>query len=169
MLASTDKKSCGDCSLSPRPRLLPSGTFGGLVLAILPKCPFCFVAFSGTALLCTDAEVATATHTVSSTPTILITSIISLIVLISVASNFNRSKTPRALLVLLPGIMAVVYSATWGGGEWLYYAGVCIMFLGIWLNGSFNYFFRRIRRIFYPENLTPLQQVVAALSSKNRS
>lgn len=48
-------------------------------------------------------------------------------------------------MVLLPGIIAVVYSATWGGGEWLYYVGIAAMFFGIWMNGSFQYFSDRMR------------------------
>lgn len=127
-------------------RMPGTGIWSGILLAILPKCPLCFVAFSGTAVLCTDGSVAQARHTIASTPTILVTSVVSLVVLVSVLLNYQASKTPRAMLVLVPGIMAVVYSATWGGGEWLYYSGVLAMFLGIWMNGSFRYFTTRWRQ-----------------------
>lgn len=145
MPASSQRTACAPCHEKKSRRYIGTGWWSGFVLAILPKCPFCFVALSGTAVLCGEGGVSTQRHVISSTPTILMCSVICLVVLISVLFNYNTRKTPKALLVLLPGIVAVVYSATWGGGEWLYYTGTAAMFLGIWMNGSFQYFSDRIR------------------------
>lgn len=149
MHASNKRTTCAPCHVKESNRIPKAGIWSGVLLAILPKCPLCFVAFSGTALLCGDGSVAAATHTISSLPTILMTSVISMVVFVSVLLNYNQHKTPRAMMILVPGIMAVVYSATWGGGQWLYYSGVALMFFGTWMNGSFNFFaakFRQLRR-----------------------
>jgi hypothetical protein len=68
--------------------------------------------------------------------------------------NYHSAKTPKALLVLLPGILAVILSATWGGGEWMYYGGIAVMFVGIWMNGSFNYFAGKLLRWWRAQNAT---------------
>lgn len=146
MPASNQRTACAPCHVNASRRSARSGWWSGILLAILPKCPLCFIAFSGTAVLCGEGATATRSHVIASTPTIIISSVICMVVLMSVLLNYNPSKTPKALLLLIPGIAAVVYSATWGGGEWLYYSGVVTMFLGIWMNGSFQYFSDRLRQ-----------------------
>jgi uncharacterized membrane protein len=121
--------------------------FTGLMLVLLPKCPFCVMAFSSTFVLCGKAGTFTATHTHFSSTTFLLSAFFCAITIVSVLFNYRDSRTKYALLLALAGSSCILFSVAKGGGLALYYFGVLFIFFGVWLNGSLLFFVGKIRAL----------------------
>lgn len=138
---------------------LPAGKrkfsfFSGLMLALLPKCPFCFMAYSSTFVLCDEAGTFTNTHTRSSSTTLMLSLLFCVMILAGILFNYGGNKTRYALLLALAGSSALLFSVVNGGGLALYYSGVLLIFLGIWLNGSLLFVIEKIRNFFLKASKT---------------
>ena len=121
----------------------PLGLLPAIFLVLLPKCPFCLMAFSSTVILCGKAGgVSDLTHT--SATTIFVTSFFCFLVLISILLNYRDARTKYALLLVATGCLLVMYSVCISGGLPLYYSGVILLFFGAWLNASLLYVIRKI-------------------------
>jgi len=137
-----------DCKPCKRKKIVsdgkkPMGLLTTIFLVLLPKCPFCLMAFSSTAILCGKAGgVSDLTHT--SATTIFVTSFFCLLVLLSILLNYRDARTKYALLLVTTGCTLVMYSVCIGGGLLLYYSGVTMLFIGVWLNASLLYVIRKI-------------------------
>jgi hypothetical protein len=112
-----------------------------ILLAILPKCPFCIMAYTSTAILCSNKTIETTSH---STSTIMLTSLLSLMVFIGIFLNYRGTRTYWSLLIASLGISCTLYSVIKDGGSQLYYLGIAIIIVGIWLNGSLLYFVKKL-------------------------
>lgn len=119
----------------------------GLILALLPKCPFCVMAYSGTLVLCGQAGTLTTTHLYSSATTFLLTALFCIITLAGILLNYRDNRTNYALLLAFAGSSCILFSVARGGGLTLYYIGVLSIFCGVWLNGSLFFFARKIRNL----------------------
>lgn len=134
------------------------GLSSGLLLAILPKCPFCFMAFSSTVVLCGEAGTFTATDTHSSLTTFLLSVLFCGITLVSMLLNYHNNRTKFAMLLALAGSSFILFSVTKGGGFALYYCGVAVIFFAVWLNGSVRSFFGKIRTLFSKNTTNKIAQ-----------
>lgn len=114
-----------------------------ILLVILPKCPFCVMAFSGTLILCGKAGGVSESASSSST-SIFITSFFCLLVLLSIFFNYRDARTKYALLLAAAGSAMIMYSVSIGGGHPLYYTGVVFVFIGVWMNASLLFIISRI-------------------------
>jgi|APTNR8051073442_1049403.scaffolds.fasta_scaffold01637_3 hypothetical protein len=112
-----------------------AGLLMGIFLAVLPKCPFCIVAYSSTMVLCSGKTVSFGPVHVSPL-TIAITAAIGVVTLACILLNFRDKRTIYAFSLALTGMALVLYSMTIGLEPWLYYSGVAVVFTGIWLNAS---------------------------------
>ena len=121
------------------------GTASWLLLAILPKCPFCIMAFTSTALLCGEGAMQEVSMTHNSMLTISITSLLLLVTLSSVLINYKGKTTWWALSFILPGLSLVMYSVLRDGGQLLYYSGTLLMFGGVWMNGSLPWLLKKTK------------------------
>jgi CDP-diglyceride synthetase len=128
------------------------GLLTTMILVILPKCPFCVMAYSGTILLCGKAGGVSELASSSST-TIFITLFFCLLVLLSIFFNYRDARTKYALLLAVAGSAMIMYSVSVSGGLSLYYTGVIFVFVGVWLNASLLYIISRItgRKKILPE------------------
>jgi drug/metabolite transporter (DMT)-like permease len=112
-----------------------------ILLAILPKCPFCIMAYTSTAILCSNKTIET---TSNSSSTIFITSLLSLLILVGIFFNYRGKRTYWSLFIVSIGIIFTLYSVIKDGGSQLYYLGIAIIIFGTWLNGSFLYFAKKL-------------------------
>jgi len=146
----TDSKIENDCKPCKRRNAVAAGkNHAGLLttifLVLLPKCPFCLVAYSSTVILCGKAGGASElTH--SSSTTILITAFFCITALLGITFNYRDKRTRYSLIVAGAGCFLIMYSVCAGGGLPLYYTGVILVFIGVWLNGSLLYIVKKISR-----------------------
>ncbi len=138
-----------DCLPCAGENKAPSGTkyaswIPGILLAVLPKCPFCFMAFSSTMLLCGEGATLTAERLHQSTPTILLSGVFCAAAVAGILLVRRDIRTFYALLLAVTGSVMVMTSVLKGGGFGLYYAGTSIIFTGVWLNSSLLYFLRKM-------------------------
>ena len=119
------------------------GLLTTILLVLLPKCPFCVMAFSGTIILCGKAGGVSETSLSSST-TSFITLFICVLVFLSILFNYRDARTRYALILAAAGSAMIIYSVGAGGGLSLYYAGVILVFAGVWLNASLLYIIGKI-------------------------
>jgi hypothetical protein len=137
--------NCNSCDTpSPKASKQGYGLMTGLLLALLPKCPFCVMAFTGTALLCGEGSVIEISRTHNSLLTILITGVLCLMTCIGIALNRRGSRTLYALAIAATGIGLIMYSVIRSGGQPLYYGGISLVFFAVWLNGSLLWFVRKL-------------------------
>jgi hypothetical protein len=148
MTKTTQKSNCNSCKKANTPSKRNLGLWGGLILAILPKCPFCVMAYTGTLALCSKETVQVLDHSFSSATTIAVTSFFCLFTLAGIYLNNRGNRTRFALMISAAGTIIVLCSAAFYGGIALYYAGVAIIFAGAWLNGSLLYFINKAKQIF---------------------
>jgi hypothetical protein len=137
--------NCNSCDMpSPKTSKQGYGLMAGLLLALLPKCPFCIMAFTGTALLCGEGSVIETSSTHNSLLTIVITSALCLLTFVGIAMNNRGNRTFYALATAASGIAMVMYSVIRSGGQPLYYGGIFLVFFAVWLNGSLLWFVKKI-------------------------
>ena len=103
------------------------------------------MAFSGTAVLCGNGGMVF-TRTFSSPLTFWLTAACCVLVVLSVLFNYRDDRTRYALLLVLAGAACMMTSVTTTGGLTLYYIGVVVVFMGVWLNASLLYFISLARR-----------------------
>jgi membrane-associated HD superfamily phosphohydrolase len=124
----------------------PVGLLTTILLVLLPKCPFCLMAYSSTFILCGKAGGSSAEITHASSATIFIISFFCFAVLLSIIFNYRDARTKYALLLAVAGCFLIIYSVCMGGGLPLYYSGVFLVFIGVWLNASLLYVISKITR-----------------------
>lgn len=137
-----DCMPCADETKSPG-SVKYSSWIPGILLALLPKCPFCFMAFSSTMLLCGEGTTISSERLYQSTPTIVLSGIFCAASIFGILLVRRDIRTFYALLLALTGATMVMSSVLKGGGMSLYYTGTIIIFSGVWLNSSLLYFLRR--------------------------
>ncbi len=132
-----------------------AGLLTTILLIVLPKCPFCLMAFSSTIILCGKAGGASQLNHSSST-TILITAFFCFTALLSIILNYRDKRTMYSFMLAAAGCFLIMYSVCAGGGLSLYYPGVILVFIGVWLNASLLYIVKKIigkRKLFSKEFL----------------
>ncbi len=144
MERAADSNDCRSCRKVKKTKQQPVW-LAGFLLVILPKCPFCVLAYSSTIMLCGKDAVTSKTNLHYSETTILFTLGLCLVTLAGIAFNRRDTRTLYALGLAFAGSIMATLSAMYGGGEYLYYAGVLLIFSGVWMNGSLLYVISRIR------------------------
>jgi hypothetical protein len=132
--------ACSNCQekQNSSKRLPLQGVLGVILLGIIPKCPFCVLAYSSTAIMCGNGvAVQSSLVTHQSSLTIVITALTSILVLLGILLNWRDGRTYLSLTLAVMGILMVFYSVMQQGGLNLYYWGVVVVFIAIWVNGSF--------------------------------
>lgn len=120
----------------------------GILLALIPKCPFCFMAFSSTMFLCGEDGTHIARRTFASPETLNFTLFFCALTILCIVLNYRDSRTKYAVALAVSGSLLLLLSVTSIGGLPLYYFGLLFIFSGVWLNGSLLYFIKRIKNPF---------------------
>lgn len=148
MRSASANTSCVPCKNKSRKIIskTQTGLLGGIFLALLPKCPFCYMAFSGTLMLCGNGE-GMFTRTFSSLPTQIFSITFCLLILLLIILNYRDKRTLYSIALAVLGSIMTIYATTTAGGLLLYYCGVAIIFFGVWLNASLLHFIERIKNL----------------------
>jgi len=131
---STHKRSCSATKRDNWASWLP-----GILIAILPKCPFCIMAYSGAVTLCSRN---TLYPNAGGFPS-YITIGLSLFILGILYINHKGKRTFYSLLIAGFGVLVLLISQFLYINRSLYYIAVIILLFGIWYNGSFFYFYKK--------------------------
>ena len=124
----------------------------GILVALIPKCPFCILAYSSAITLCSGSKIYN--HTPEWTSYISIG--LAVMTLALVLFNFKGLRTILAATLVLSGSLLIVRSEIVTGSLSLYYIGSLLLMVGVWVNANFMYFYRRYFRRwfgFVPEGI----------------
>ena len=121
-----------------------AGMWSGFLLLLIPKCPFCFMAFSTVLVYCGENSAGNSTHTFYSTTTLILTAIFCATALLSIILYYRPARGKYALLFAIPGISALIFSVTAGGGIPLYYFGALLVLTGLIRNSGLWFFLEKI-------------------------
>ena len=110
-----------------------------IFIAIIPKCPFCIMAYSGALTLCSG----TTMYPNAGTSTSYLSLGLAVFVVLSIFFNYKGEKTKYAISFTLIGLFLLMGSQLFWISEYLYYTGVGFVFFGIWYNGSFSFFYKK--------------------------
>ena len=111
-----------------------------LLIALLPKCPFCIMAYSSAITVCGAKSMSEFFPQWTSWISISL----SLATLGIVAWNYKGMKTIIACLLILSGVYLIIQSELFTGRLTSYYWGCTLLFIGVWQNGSLSWFVKRI-------------------------
>lgn len=110
-----------------------------IFIAILPKCPFCIMAYSGAVSMCSGKMLFPNADTYSG----YIIVGLSLLVLLGILLNNKGKRTWIAATIASMGILLLTISQFLYLSQSIYYIASVVLFFGIWYNGSFAYFYKR--------------------------
>jgi hypothetical protein len=138
------KKNCSGCKKNKKPGLKRRYSFiTGIFLILLPKCPFCVMAYTSTVMLCgKDTLTQNSQHHYSSL-TFYITFLLCLVTIIGILFNYRDVRTKYALTIAGLGTSITLFSVLSSGGQYFYYTGVFVLFIAVWLNGSLLSFLKQ--------------------------
>jgi hypothetical protein len=116
-----------------------------LLIALLPKCPFCIFGYTSVMAMCSGASVSShkAGNAVAYLPMVFAALVIG-----SLLWNFKGQKTIWALVLAFVGAGLVNWSALWSGNLIAYFSGAFLIFISIFINGSFAFFWNKIKEYF---------------------
>ncbi len=124
--------NCDSCKRKYTIEVKSSGFWATLFLLILPKCPFCILAYSSTIALCTTTP-AMKDHSGFAVCLVVLS---GFIVMISMVVRYKGLKTLVCLFLsgigMILAIQAIANQTSMSG----YYIGVFLIAFGLWLNGS---------------------------------
>lgn len=123
------KKQAKDSSIS---------LFGGIFLALLPKCHFCILAYSSAITVCGKGTY----YDHSPTWTSFISIGLACLTLVFILLNPRGKRTWIATSLVLIGICAIAVSELYTGEMMQYYLGSGVLMMGVWINANFLYFYR---------------------------
>lgn len=104
-----------------------------LIIALLPKCPFCVMAYSGAVSLCSGKML----FPNSGSSSIYIFGALCSLVLLAIAFNYRGKRTFVSFILAILGSLLVIGSQyfLWESGH--FYTGVMMLLFASWHNGSF--------------------------------
>jgi hypothetical protein len=105
---------------------------GGILIALLPKCPFCILAYSSAVTMCSGATVYDHQPAWFSFVSIAL----GLLVIFSIARNYRGARSLLALGMALGGALLVCYSELRTGNLNHYRLGAFLLLSGALLNGG---------------------------------
>lgn len=136
-------KSCKTVCSNQKPVIRKSGLLSflpGIVIAFLPKCPFCVLSLTSAITVCSTKNLEAYTPHWASWISIAF----AVITMGIVACNYKGRKTQLALFFIACGSALIVYSELIAGLLQPYYWGCALVLLGVWINASFFYFWNKL-------------------------
>ncbi len=111
----------------------------GILIAILPKCPFCIAAYSSAIALCSGKKI----YNQDPDWTNFISIALAIITLAMVLFNYRGKRTWFAASLVLMGSFLIIQTELYTGELTGYYYGAGLLLLGVWANASLLYFYKK--------------------------
>ena len=116
-----------------------------VLIALLPKCHFCILAYSSAITLCSGTKI----YNHSPEWTSFISIGLAILTLFFVLINYRGKRTIFSAIMVLLGSVLIIRTELYTGEIIEYYYGVGLLMIGVWVNASFYYFyFRFIKPLF---------------------
>ena len=138
-----------NCNCHPTKKVNRSSSaslFSTVVLIILPKCPFCIMAYSSAITICGGPDM----YLMSNNWVSFVPLALALFINVMLLLNWRGRRTFNALLVSLVGFSLILMTHQLILSSGFYNLGAMLLFMSIWLNGSFIYLLSRIRSKLRP-------------------
>lgn len=121
-----------------------AGLWSGFLLLLVPKCPFCFMAFSSVLVFCGEKDATLHTRSFYSSTTLILTAVFCITALVSIILYYRPGQGKYALAMVIPGITAIIFSVTIAGGIALYYSGALLVLSGLLRNSGLWSFWEKM-------------------------
>ena len=116
------------------------------LLIILPKCPFCIMAYSSAITICGGPDM----YLMSNNWVSFVPLALALFINVMLLLNWRGRRTFNALLVSLVGFSLILMTHQLILSSGFYNLGAMLLFMSIWLNGSFIYLLNKVRSKLRP-------------------
>ena len=113
----------------------------GILIALLPKCPFCIMAYSGAVTLCSG----TSLYPNSGSTAIYLSLGIGIFIIATILLNNKGRRTMISLAICSIAIGLLLLSQLVLMDSTVYALASLILLFGIWYNGSFFYFYDKCK------------------------
>ncbi len=143
-MASTAAKENCQCSGRKKPgKRNAYPVVVGVMIALLPKCPFCILAYSSAVTMCSGT---------GHTPGVLsfLSIGLALVIILSLMFNYRGYRTLLALSAALAGGILVAVSELITGNLGSYQSGAYLLLFAALANGSLFHFVQNILRSYLP-------------------
>ena len=122
-----------------------SSWLSALLIVIIPKCPFCIMAYTSAISMCgTGSLYFSENNWVSFIPLVL-----ALIIILMIGLNYRDRRTVVALMISAVGFGLILGSHQLVLESHFYNWGTGLLFFSIFLNGSLFSFVSNLRKIIY--------------------
>ena len=124
----TKRKSKGNYSI-----------FSGILIAIIPKCPYCILAYSSAITMCSGSKLYS--HTPGWTSYLLLG--LAALTLLFILLNYKGKRTIAAAALVASGSLLMLISQFYTFEINHYYIGTFLLLFGVWVNASFRFFYKK--------------------------
>ena len=143
-LISVEKIQKQACSCPKKIQSTSSGKkflplFSGILVALIPKCPYCILAYSSALTMCSGAKVYG--HSVGWTSYLLLT--LAGLTLVFILINYKGNRTLIAATLVAAGILLMFTGQFYTFNVSQYNWGTFLIFFGVWVNASFRFFYKK--------------------------
>lgn len=113
--------------------------FSSVLIALIPKCPYCILAYSSTITMCSGARM-------DNSPELgwpfYLTIGLALLTLLFLFINYRGKRTVIAAFLVGMGSLLVLNGAFYGGSDTGYVLGTILLLVGVWVNASFMFIYQ---------------------------
>jgi len=110
--------------------------FSGILIALIPKCPYCILAYSSAITMCSGTKLYS--HTPGWTSYLLL--VLAALTLLFILMNYKGKRTIAAASLATTGSLLMLTSQFYTFDINHYYIGTFLLLFGVWVNGSFRLF-----------------------------
>ena len=111
----------------------------GILIALIPKCPYCILAYSSAITMCSGTKLYA--HTPSWTSYLLLA--LAVLTILFILMNYKGRRTLIAASFAASGILLMLASQFYTFNINHYYIGTFLLLFGVWVNASFRFFYRQ--------------------------
>ena len=116
-----------------------SPLFTGILIAVLPKCPYCILAYSSAITMCSGTKLYPQYPGWNSYIMLGLAVLTFLLILL----NYRGKRTIAAAALVGTGSLLMLACQFYTFNINHYYIGTFLVLFGVWVNASFRYFYRQ--------------------------